>query len=68
MKLVPVLSSVIELTGKLIFTWCIVPFTGYYGICATEPVIWTCMMLFLAWFYLRNPLFKNHGLQAHLLR
>lgn len=68
MKLVPVLSSVIELTGKLIFTWCIVPFTGYYGICATEPVIWTCMMLFLAWFYLRNPLFKSHGLQAHLLR
>lgn len=68
MKLVPVLSSVIELLGKLVFTWFVVPFTGYYGICAAEPAVWTAMMLFLASFYLRNPLFKKHGIRAHLLR
>lgn len=68
MKLVPVLSSVIELLGKLLFTWFIVPFTGYYGICATEPAVWTAMMLFLAFFYLRNPLFVKNKIKAHLLR
>lgn len=68
MKLVPVLSSVIELVGKLLFTWLVVPFTGYLGVCFTEPVVWTAMMLFLAFFYLRNPLFVSHGIKAHLLR
>lgn len=68
MKLVPVLSSVIELTGKVIFTMLIVPYTGYYGICATEPAVWTAMAVFLAWFYLRAPVFKTHHIRAHLLR
>ncbi len=68
MTLVPILSSVIELVGKVLFTLFIVPFTAYYGICAVEPAVWTAMALFLAYFYLRAPLFKEQGIKPHLFR
>lgn len=66
MTLVPILSSVIELTGKILFTYCIVPFTGYYGICAVEPAVWTAMAIFLAFFYLRAKIFKEKNIRPHL--
>lgn len=68
MTLIPILSSVIELAGKMLFTFLVVPFTGYYGICAVEPFVWTVMGLFLSYFYLRNRLFKSHGITAHIYR
>lgn len=68
MNLVPVLSSVIELFGKLLFTWFIVPFTGYYGVCATEPVVWVLMAAFLACSYLTRSVLKKQGIAVHLFR
>lgn len=53
-KVVPVMSSVIELAGKLVFTWLVIPHTGYVGVCWSEPVIWVLMMLYLAWNYKRT--------------
>lgn len=66
LKTVPILSSVIELAGKILFTLCIVPFVGYIGVCFTEPFVWTAMALFLAFFYLRNPIFKKHHIRTRL--
>ena len=65
-KAVPIFSSVIELAGKVLFTLFIVPVTGYLGVCFTEPVIWIVMCLFLAFFYLRNPVFKEHGIRCRI--
>lgn len=68
LKTVPVLSSVIELAGKILFTLCIVPFTGYLGVCFTEPAVWCAMALFLAIFYLKNPVFKKAGIRTRIFR
>ncbi|MBF0579099.1 MATE family efflux transporter [Erysipelotrichaceae bacterium RD49] len=65
-KMVPVVSSIIELVGKVLFTLFIVPGAGYLGVCFTEPVVWIAMCLFLAYYYLRNPLFKEHHIPARI--
>lgn len=41
----PVLSSFIELIGKLVFTFVFVKIFGYWGIIWTEPVIWFLMVI-----------------------
>ena len=41
----PVLSSFIELIGKLVFTFVFVKIFGYWGIIWTEPVIWFLMVM-----------------------
>lgn len=68
LKMIPIISSVIELVGKILFTLFIVPKTGYLGICFTEPVVWMAMCLFLSYFYLRNNLFKENNVATHIFR
>lgn len=63
---IPVLSSVIELIGKLVFTWFIIPNTGYYGVCFSEPVVWILMTVFLGVFYLKAPDFKKEKVKPHI--
>ena len=48
-KLTPLISSFIELTGKILFVLLIIPHTGYIGIILCEPLIWVPMTLQL-WF------------------
>lgn len=48
-KLTPLISSVIELTGKILFVLLIIPHTGYIGVILCEPLIWIPMTLLL-WF------------------
>lgn len=55
----PVLSSFIELVGKLVFTFVFVRLFGYWGIIWTEPVIWFLMVIPLVVMTLRNPVIKN---------
>lgn len=57
----PILSSFIELVGKLVFTFVFVRWFGYWGIIWTEPVIWFLMVIPLAVMTLRNPVIKNRG-------
>lgn len=52
MKVAPVLASVIELTMKFLSAQFVIPSTGYLGICATEPITWVAMMIFLLISYL----------------
>ncbi len=50
-KVLPVLSSAIELVVKIISAAVLVPAIGYLGIAVTEPVIWCMCALSLAVFY-----------------
>ena len=48
-KLTPLISSFIELTGKILSVLFIIPHTGYIGVILCEPLIWVPMTLQL-WF------------------
>ena len=39
---IPVISSLIELVGKVIFAFALAPVLGYWGIIWSEPVVWFC--------------------------
>ncbi len=51
-KLVPVLSSCIELAMKLFAAYYLIPQYGFVGVCITEPITWVLMVIFLAGAYL----------------
>ena len=53
-KVVPVLSSCIELGMKTLSALWLIPVFGYTGVCVTEPVTWLIMAVFLAgvWYLL----------------
>ena len=53
-KLIPVLSSCIELCMKLLSSAFVIPALGFIGTSITEPITWTLMMLFLMLSYLRQ--------------
>lgn len=55
----PILSSAIELVGKLVFTFVFVRLFGYWGIIWTEPVIWFLMVIPLIVQTLRNPIVRK---------
>ncbi len=55
----PVLSSFIELVGKLVFTFVFVRLFGYWGIIWTEPVIWFLMVIPLIIMTLKNPVIRK---------
>lgn len=46
-KIVPIVSSIIELIGKVIFTFLVIPYLGFLGVCMVEPSLWVICMLFL---------------------
>lgn len=48
-KIIPLISSIIELVGKFVFALILIPFMGYLGVCFTEPIIWILMTIQL-WF------------------
>lgn len=52
-KIIPLLSSIIELVGKSLFVMFIVPVYGFMGVIMCEPVIWILMMFELLWAYLK---------------
>ena len=62
-KIIPLISSIIELLGKIVFVIFIVPVYGFMGVIMCEPVIWIFMMFELLWAYL-NDFLKN--LNTHL--
>ncbi len=55
----PILSSFIELVGKLVFTFVFVRLFGYWGIIWTEPVIWFLMVIPLITMTLKNPVIRK---------
>lgn len=51
-KIVPLVSSGLELATKIIFALIIVPRLGYYGVALTEPISWIIMTIPLIVVYL----------------
>lgn len=58
-KIQPVISSVIELIGKILFVLFIVPQLGYLGIMLCEPIIWVVMTSQLAYSFYNTPHIKD---------
>lgn len=54
-KLIPLISSIIELVMKILFVWLIIPGLGYFGVIICEPIIWIVMCAQLIHAFYRNP-------------
>ena len=55
----PLISSLIELAGKVMIALCLVPSIGYMGVIVSEPIVWAFMVIPLLLSILRNPIFKR---------
>lgn len=51
----PLFSSFIELTGKVLIAFLLIPRIGYLGVIVSEPIVWTIMVIPLIYSVLRNP-------------
>ncbi len=47
-KVAPLFASAMEMGGKLLFAWAIVPKAGYTAVCFCEPVLWILCSVYLA--------------------
>ena len=57
-KIIPVLSSTIEMIGKILAVIILTPRLGYLGVTITEPITWFCCTLMLSIMYLTTPVEK----------
>lgn len=58
-KILPILSSVMELFGKIIFVAVFIPRFQYMAVIFCEPVIWCFMAAELLWAFWRNPFVRS---------
>lgn len=58
-KVLPLISSVIEFFGKILFVILLIPSLGYFGVIICEPVIWCLMCIQLWWSFYRNPYIRE---------
>ena len=58
-KIVPLISSIIELIGKMIFAWICIPYLGYFGVIICEPVIWCLMTVQLIYAFYHHPYIRD---------
>ncbi len=58
-KILPVLSSVIELFGKIIFAMFLIPKLHYFAVVICEPIIWCFMLIELLTAFWLNPYIRQ---------
>lgn len=58
-KFIPMISSFIELAGKILFVWAFIPRFGYDAVVWCEPLIWVAMTIQLLYSYYNNPYIKQ---------
>lgn len=58
-KIRPLISSIIELTGKILFTALLIPKFGYNAVIFCEPLIWVAMAAQLTASLLRHPYIRE---------
>lgn len=58
-KLIPLISSVIECVGKIIFTFFLIPPFGYTAVIWCEPLIWCVMTVQLLYSFMTNPYIRE---------
>jgi len=44
-KITPLISSGIEMVGKVVLTYTLVPKMGYFGVILVEPIVWIVMII-----------------------
>lgn len=57
----PIVSSFIELAGKLAIVMFLVPSIDYFGIILAEPIVWVFMLIPLIVMLLRHPIIRTAG-------
>lgn len=62
-KLTPILSSIIELIGKVIVVLLLAPRIGYLGIMISEPLVWIFMTVPLAISFFANPTLRTNKIR-----
>lgn len=58
-KVVPLVSSIIEFFGKIIFVILVIPSMGYLGVILCEPIIWCFMTAQLIYAFYSNTYIKR---------
>lgn len=58
-KLIPLVSSIIEFFGKIVFVILFIPSLKYFGVIICEPVIWCLMCLQLVYSFYKNPYIRK---------
>ena len=58
-KMLPLVSSIIELVGKIIFVLALIPVFKYMAVIFCEPVIWVDMTIYLLIIFWRNSFIKK---------
>ena len=64
-KITPLISSFIELFGKILFVLFIIPSTGYMGVIFCEPLIWVPMTIQLYYSYKHQPIIQSLKNASH---
>lgn len=64
-KITPLISSFIELFGKVLFVLFIIPSTGYMGVIFCEPLIWVPMTIQLYYSYKHQPIIQSLKNASH---
>ncbi|MCD7840408.1 MAG: MATE family efflux transporter [Erysipelotrichaceae bacterium] len=59
-KMLPLISSCIELAGKIIFVVVFIPMFGYLAVIFCEPVIWCFMCVQLIYSFYTNDYIRGH--------
>ena len=54
----PLVSSSLEMIGKIVLAWLLVPCLGYTGVILSEPIVWFVMVIPLLVQILRTPVLK----------
>ena len=58
-KMMPLLSSIIEMVGKIFFVIFIIPSTGYLGVILVEPILWVVMAAQLYYAFRKEPVIRS---------
>ena len=58
-KILPLISSIIEFVGKIIFVILVIPRMNYLGVILCEPIIWCFMTAQLMYSFYNNPYIKK---------
>lgn len=57
----PLVSSLIELIGKVLIAYLLVPNLQYMGVVLSEPIVWAFMVIPLVVSMMRNPIMRKVG-------
>ncbi|MGM9612143.1 MAG: MATE family efflux transporter, partial [Butyricicoccus sp.] len=63
----PIVSSAIELGGKLAIVLFLTPRLGYFGVILAEPIVWALMVIPLIVMLLKNPVMQRRAPQKAVL-